>query len=89
MILRDYQTRTLDQVWNALQVKTNVLLTAPCSAGKTILFSKIIQRLLRENPAFRCLILVDREILVTCYRAIKIRTKSRKTGNTFTTGFLI
>jgi len=65
MILRDYQTRTLDQVWNALQVKTNVLLTAPCSAGKTILFSKIIQRLLRENPAFRCLILVDREILVT------------------------
>lgn len=25
----------------------------------------------------------------SCYRAIKIRTKSRKTGNTFTTGFLI
>lgn len=65
MQLRDYQIRTLDQTWSALQEKLNVLITAPCSAGKTILFSKIIQRLIRENPSFRCLILVDREILVT------------------------
>lgn len=65
MQLRDYQIRTLDETWEALQYKTNVLVTAPCSAGKTILFSKIIQRLLRENDDFRCLILVDREILVT------------------------
>jgi len=63
--LRDYQFRCLDQVWNALQNKLNVLITAPCSAGKTILFSKIIQRLLRENPAYRTLTLVDREILVS------------------------
>lgn len=65
MDLRQYQFRTLDEVWSSLQVQLNVLMVAPCSAGKTILFSKIIQRLLRENPAFRCLILVDREILVT------------------------
>lgn len=65
MQLRDYQIRTLDQVWSALQVQLAVLATAPCSAGKTIMFSKLIQRLLRENPGFRCLILVDREILVT------------------------
>lgn len=63
--LRDYQVRTLDQVWAALQVKLNVLISAPCAAGKTIMFSKIVQRLLRENPAFRALILTDREILVT------------------------
>lgn len=73
MILRDYQTRTLDTVWETLQVKSNVLITAPCSAGKTILFSKIIQRLLKENPDFRALILVDREILVT-QSADKLRT---------------
>ncbi len=73
MQLRQYQIRTLDQVWEALQVQLNVLVTAPCSAGKTILFSKIIQRLLRENPEFRCLILVDREILVT-QSADKLRT---------------
>lgn len=63
--LRPYQLRTLDTVWDALQYKHNVLIKAPCSAGKTILFSKIIQRLLRENETFRALILVDREILVT------------------------
>lgn len=63
--LRPYQIRTLDQTWSAMQCQLNVLITAPCSAGKTILFSKIIQRLLRENPLFRCLILVDREILVS------------------------
>jgi len=73
VILRDYQIRVLDETWDALQRKLNVLITAPCSAGKTILFSKIIQRLLRENPAFRALILVDREILVT-QSADKLRT---------------
>jgi len=65
MDLRDYQVRTLNQVWNAIQVKQNILITAPCSAGKTIIFSKIIQRLQRENPNFRTMILVDREILVS------------------------
>jgi len=65
LVLRPYQIRVLDQVWAALQVKLNVLITAPCAAGKAILFAKIIQRLLRENPEFRALILVDREILVT------------------------
>jgi len=62
---RSYQVRALNQIWQAMQTKHNVLLVASCSAGKTILFSKIIQRLLKENANFRCLILVDREILVT------------------------
>lgn len=65
MQLRDYQIRTLDAVWAAMQHQTAALIVAPCSAGKTILFSKLIQRLLRENPGFRALILVDREVLVT------------------------
>jgi len=65
LVLRPYQLRTLDTAWDALQFKHNVLLVAPCAAGKTILFSKLIQRLLRENPAFRAMVLTDREILVT------------------------
>jgi len=65
MDLRGYQVRTLTQAWEAMQQKLRILITAPCSAGKTILFSKIIQRLLREQPGFRVLILVDREILVS------------------------
>lgn len=63
--LRPYQVRTLDQAWDAMQYQHNVLIVAPCAAGKTIMFAKIVQRLLRENPTFRALILVDREILVT------------------------
>ena len=30
--LRDYQIRTLDKVWAALQTKLNVLITAPRAA---------------------------------------------------------
>lgn len=63
--LRDYQIRTLDAVWDAMQRKSRVLMEAPCGAGKTVCFSKLIQRLQNENPAFRSLILVDREVLVT------------------------
>lgn len=65
MNLRDYQIRALDAVWAAMQRQLSALIVAPCSAGKTILFAKLIQRLLRENPGFRALILVDREVLVT------------------------
>lgn len=65
MELRDYQIRTLDAVWSAMQRQLSALMVAPCSAGKTIMFAKLIQRLLRENPGFRALILVDREVLVT------------------------
>jgi len=65
IILRPYQLRVLNQLWAAMQRKNNILAVLPCSAGKTIIFSKIIQRLLKENESFRCLILVDREILVS------------------------
>lgn len=65
MNLRPYQVTALENIWKALQCEQAVLLEAACSAGKTLLFSKIIQRLLAENPSFRVLILMDREILVT------------------------
>lgn len=65
MIPRPYQRTTLDALWLALQHELAVLGELPCSAGKTIIFSKLIQRLLAENPSFRVLILLDRNILVT------------------------
>mgnify|MGYP001565300487 CR=1 FL=1 len=64
MNLRHYQIRALESIWQALQVEQSVLLEAACSAGKTLLFSKVVQRLLAVNPSFRALILTDREILV-------------------------
>ena len=34
MELRDYQIRTLDAVWAAMQTQLTALMVAPCSAGK-------------------------------------------------------
>jgi DNA repair protein RadD len=65
VIPREYQRTALDAIWLALQHEKCVLLEAACSAGKTLMFSKVIQRLLAENPTFRALILLDRNILVT------------------------
>ena len=64
LILRNYQVSALENIWKALQMEQSVLLEAACSSGKTLLFSKIIQRLLTENPSFRVLVLMDREVLV-------------------------
>lgn len=64
MILRPYQETAFNIIWQTLQTEYNVLLEAACGAGKTILFAKIAQRLLAENPSFRVLFLMDREILV-------------------------
>jgi len=59
MELRLYQKRILGKLWNALLVKNNVLCVAPCSAGKTVLFTELINKLQK-----RVIILLDREVLV-------------------------
>jgi len=61
---RPYQVAALNDIWAALQVKNNVLLQACCSFGKTIVFSCIIKRLLKENPSFRMIVMADRELLI-------------------------
>lgn len=61
---RQYQVDCLNKIWSDIQTNLNVLLVASTGAGKTFLVSKIIQRLLAENPSFRILFLVDIEILI-------------------------
>jgi len=68
MQLRDYQSQTLEALYSALQTELNVLLSSPCGSGKTVVASTLIQTLLRENPSFRILILVDRDILIQQFR---------------------
>lgn len=65
MQLRPYQVECLNKVWNDIQTNLNVLVQGPTAFGKTIAFSKICQRFIREMPQGRILILVDRKILVT------------------------
>ena len=62
---RPYQIECLNKVWSDIQNNLNVLVQGPTAFGKTIAFSKICQRFIREMPQGRILILVDRKILVT------------------------
>lgn len=64
MILRPYQQETVDALWDSLHSELNALCQAPCGAGKTIVMSHLIKRLLAENPKFRVLILADVEVIV-------------------------
>lgn len=64
MQLRPYQISCLNKIWEDIQTNYNVLIQGPTAFGKTIAFSKLIQRFLREQLQGRCLILVDREVLV-------------------------
>lgn len=70
MELREYQKKTVENIKNKLKIKASYLLTAPCAAGKTVIFSHIAKWLHENNR--RVLILMDREQLVS-QTAEKIR----------------
>ena len=63
MILRPYQQRAIATIKKALAAKDNVLVAAPCAAGKTVLFCEI-SKWLRDYDR-RILVLMDREQLVS------------------------
>lgn len=63
MILRPYQQEAVKAIKGALNRKKTCLLSAPCAAGKTVIFSEIA-KWLRENDR-RVLVLMDRENLVS------------------------
>jgi DNA repair protein RadD len=72
MILRPYQTEALDTVWAALLRKPNVLLQAATGAGKTIIFSTLIQRFITRYPKAKVAVLAHRKELVNqAYQKLK------------------
>lgn len=74
--LRPYQSYAVSVLKSRLAAKDNVLFQAPCGAGKTVCFSSIAAWL--EANGRRCLVLLDRENLVTQTAArIQEWTKSR------------
>ena len=62
MQLRDYQQEALQKLKKSLIEKKNVLLTAPCAAGKTVIFCNLIKWMVDNKR--RCLVLMDRNNLV-------------------------
>lgn len=63
MQLRPYQDAAVRAIKAALSKKKDCLLTAPCAAGKTVIFSEIVKWLHAADR--KCLVLLDRENLVT------------------------
>lgn len=65
MKLRPYQSECLDSIWSRLFKENSALVVLPTSAGKTIIFSKLIKKgfdLRKKAP--RILILVNRVTLI-------------------------
>ena len=62
--LRPYQQDALNTIMHRIKVDQNVLLQAATGAGKTIIFSALIKRLLTEYPKMRIAILAHRQILI-------------------------
>jgi len=61
--LRGYQQRALDAVYNDLTINQNVLLQGMMGCGKTCMAVTLIQRLFRENPGMKFLILMHKQEL--------------------------
>jgi DNA repair protein RadD len=60
---RDYQARALDKIYADLQVKQNVLLSGMMGCGKTFMAVRLIQRLYKEVPDMRFLVLMHKQEL--------------------------
>lgn len=65
MQLRDYQKQSIASILEAMEHELNVLLQAPTGAGKTIIFSALIKKLLEQTPGGRILLLAHRQELIS------------------------
>ena len=66
MELRNYQKKALDKALCWLDKKiTNPLIVLPTGAGKTVVFTTLIQELYNRNPSSRFLIIAHRQELIS------------------------
>jgi DNA repair protein RadD len=64
-ILRPYQEDVLKVIWDAIPTDQFILIQAATGAGKTLIFSELIKRLLTQWPNIRIGILAHRRELIT------------------------
>lgn len=62
--LRPYQQELIEYVWDAMHRKNNVLVVAPCGAGKTLSFVELCRRTIEFKPDVKILIVLNRVQLV-------------------------
>lgn len=56
--LRDYQTDCINAIFERFKTHRHALCVLPCGAGKTIIFSQLMEIVLKQRPNFRAIILV-------------------------------
>jgi len=61
---REYQVEAHEKTMPALMQGLPVLIQSPTRSGKSIMMAKVVRDLMRMIPNFRCVILIDRELLV-------------------------
>lgn len=64
LALRPYQSEALQAVLMAMRSHENILLQAPTGAGKTVLFSALLETCRKNWPMMRMVVLAHRETLV-------------------------
>lgn len=63
--LRPYQEEALKVIWDAIPTDQFILIYAVCGAGKTILASELMKRLLIQWPFIRIAFIAQRSVLIT------------------------
>lgn len=62
--LRPYQTEAVRSVFNEWNRYTSTMINLPTGTGKSVCFSAVMDRVIRENPDSRILVLAHREELI-------------------------
>lgn len=63
--LRPYQEEALKVIWDAIPTDQFILIYAVCGAGKTIIASELMKRLLIQWPFIRIAFIAQRSVLIT------------------------
>lgn len=64
MILRSYQESALEAITEAVKRDRYILIQSPTGSGKTVLFSSLTQRWMRDFPSMRVIILTAQKELI-------------------------
>ena len=61
---RDYQNKCIDTIWRNFKIKQDQLISLPTASGKTIIFTKLLDKILKIYPELKAQILVNQVKLV-------------------------
>ena len=62
---RNYQKKVIEEVFKSVEINNKLLIQLPTGAGKTIVFSSIINRLTKDDVKNKVVILCHRDELIT------------------------